>query len=51
MNAETVVSVITGTDLDSDWNDSDRGPDNSIREDSYHVDKLTDQGKMADTYG
>ena len=52
MNAKTVVSIITGSDSDSDWNDSDGGADYSVREDSYRVDRLTmDQGKMADTRG
>ena len=51
MNAKTVVRLITGSDSDSDWNDSD-GADYSVREDSYRVDRLTmDQGKMADTRG
>ena len=45
MNAETVVSIITGNDSDSDWNDSG---EEQLRDDSLLVDKLSmELGKMA----
>ena len=47
MNVRTVVSIITGNNSDSDWNDSD---EEELREDSLLIDKLSmELGKMADT--
>lgn len=52
MDARSVVSIITGNniDSDSDWNGSEE--EDSHVEDSMRLDRLSlEQGKMADTRG
>ena len=52
MDARHVVSVITGSDSDSDWNSSDEERDGFLEEELFQMDRLTmEQGKMAATRG
>ena len=52
MNAESVVSILTGENVDSDWNNSEEEQEDYFEEDSVRLDRFEmELGKMADTRG
>ena len=52
MNAESVVSIITGEESNTNWNDSEDEQEDYFEEESLRVDRLTmELGKMSDTRG
>ena len=49
MNAESVVSIITGEESNGNWNDSEEEQEDYFEEESLRVDRLTmELGKMSD---
>ena len=52
MNAETVTSILSSSNFDSDWNESEEEEENYMEDNSLRADRLAmEQGKMADTRG
>ena len=52
MDAEHVVSVILGSDSESDWCESDEEREDVLEEESFWMDRLVmEQSKMAATCG
>ena len=52
MNAESIVSIITGEESDTNWNDSEEEQEDYFKEESLKVDRLTmELGKMSDIRG
>ena len=51
MNVENVVSVLTGSDTDSDWNESEEEREDCFEDTSVRVDRLSmELGKIVNTW-